>query len=800
MGTIAYMSPEQARGESVDHRSDLFSFGVILYEMASGQRPFKGKSEIESLHSTIAQDPAPLSEIVSSIPAEVERVVRKAMEKEPDRRYQNAADLTTDLKNLKRDLDTGRTSIPSGVSRRPSPWRTRWPILAGIGVSLCLAAGAAFFFYRSGEPTDESTVSPPEERAIAVVGFENLNDPRDSEQLGRMLMGLITTDLTEAGGLTVVSTPKVLAALRQVSPSEGVGFDAAVASDAARVAGAQVMLVGQVGSVGDRLILTAELIDVESGQTLASKREEAASSSELFTLAGAIGAEVRDRLGGAEGVSEGAFDLARALTSSPEAYRQYAAGEIALHQLDWPEAIERFGRAVHEDPTFALAYYRRAFVQGWQGDREGSTASLESGLPHIDRLPKRWQTLYRAYQDYDRGAFDTAYDALTELVQSSTDIPDAYYTLGEILVHGARYQDWRKARELFERALEIDPTYKVVFYHLIECYIHGDDIAAARRLAERYRAESPNDPAVIGAEVHILAAEGRLDEAIAKGEGSSLGVELALVHLEAGNWDRAFTLADEGARSLTGYMAAFALGARAGAQVGRGRLREALHDLEEGAKLWDAITSHGAVQAHVDRALLLEAAGDIEGAVDAARDAIALEPLAFKGTFCLGRILLDAGKNAEAEEVFARLRERRRESHAPASEFWEHLLEAEIELAQGNIPAANHALERASSLAPEYRDFRAERATRGRVRAASRDRAGAIAAYREMLKPSVRSRGESPVDTTLALYELARLEDQAGDQASAGQHYQEFVDRWGDADLPIPAVAEAKERITVLAH
>ena len=800
MGTMAYMSPEQARGHPVDHRSDLFSFGVMLYEMASGERPFKGKSEVESLHATIAQDPLPLSQHTGGIPAEVERVVRKAMEKEPERRYQDAADLAADLRNLKRDLDTGRTSIPSGVDvARGLAWRrSSWAIAAG-GLALVLAAGAAYLYYQRGQPAGESAASPTEARAIAVVGFENLTDPADSEQLGRMLMGLITTDLAEAGGLTVVSTPKVLAALRQISTAENVGFDAAVASEAARTAGAQVMMVGQVGKAGDRLILTAELIDVESGRTLASQQKEAASASELFALAGAIGAEVRERLGsGAESGSDRTFDLAQALTASPEAYRQYVAGELALHQLRWPEAIEHFGRAVNEDFTFALAYYRRAFVQGWQGDREGSTASLESGLPHIDRLPKRWQTLYRAYQDYDRGAFDAAYDALTELVQSSTDIPDAHYTLGEIHVHVARYRDFRKARELFERALEIDPTYKVVFYHLIECYIMGDDIAAARRLAERYRAESPNDPAVIRAEVDILAAEGKIEEAIAKGEESSLGLELAFVHLAAGNWDRAFTLADEGVRSSTGYMTGYALGARAGAQVGRGRLREALDDLEEGAKLWDTLTSSGGARAHVVRALLLEAAGDIEGAVDAARDAIALEPLAFEGTFYLGRILLDAGKSAEAEEAFARLRERRRESHAPAGEFWEHLLQAEIELAKGNILAANHGLERASSLAPEYRHFRAERATLGRVRAASGDRAGAIAAYREMLKPNIRSRSESPVEATLALYELARLEDQAGDVASAREHYQEFLDRWGEADLPIGAVGEARFRLAAL--
>ena len=799
MGTIAYMSPEQARGESVDHRSDLFSFGVILYEMARGERPFKGKSEIESLHSTIAQDPQPLSQRTGGIPTEVERVVRKAMEKEPERRYQDAADLATDLKNLKRDLDTGRTAIPSAITSRPARWHTRWAIVAGIGVAMFLAVGAAYFYFQSGEQTGESASSASENGAIAVVGFENLNDPGDSEQLGRMLMGLITTDLAEAGGLTVVSTPKVLAALRQVSPSESVGFDVAVASDAARVAGAQVMLVGQVGRVGDGLILTAELVDVESGQTLASRREEAASAAELFALAGAIGAEVRERLGSAESDSDRDFDLARALTSSTEAYRQYATGEIALHQMEWPEAIERFGRAIQEDPTFALAYYRQAFVQDWYGDSEAATTALDNGLPHIDRLPPRWQAMYRAYQEYNQGDNDAAYDALTELIASSPDLPDAYYILGEITVHDARYTDFRKAREIFERVLEIDPTYKIVFFHLIQSYIVGEDIAAARRLLERYRAEDPNDPAVTRAEVTLLAAEGRTEEAIAKAEDSSLGFDRATIDLLAGNWERAFTFADEFFRSMPEYEAAIGLNMRGLAQAGRGHLEEALHDLERAAELTrGTIIAPAGARWHVHRALLLEAAGNVDGAVGAARDAIALDPLALEGTFYLGRILLDAGKRAEAEEALARLQEQRRESQSPLSEFWDHLLQAEIELAKGNLPTAQEALDRATSLAPEYRDRVAEGNTRSRIAEASGNLPRAIAAYREMQKPTVQYAWGSPVDRTLALYELARLEDQAGDQASARQHYEDFLDRWGDADLTIPAVAEAKDRLAIL--
>ena len=769
----------------------------MLYEMASGQRPFQGKSELDSLSATISKDPPPLSEIGQDIPAEMERVVRKAMEKEPERRYQDAADLAADLKNLKRDLDTGRATIPSGavttVGRRPP-----WAIAAGVGLAAILIAGAAYFYSR--QAADDTAVSQTTNRAIAVVGFENLNDPTDSDRLGRMLMGLITTDLAESGGLTVVSTPKVLAALRQVSTSEG--FDAAVASEAAKAAGAQVMMVGQIGKAGEKLILTAELIDVESGTTLASQQKEAASASELFALAGAIGAEVRDRLGRAsESGSEGTFDLAQALTSSPEAYRHYAVGEIALHQLRWQDAIESLGRAVKEDPTFALAHYRRAFAQDWYGDTEGARASLERGLPHIDRLPPRWQTMYRAYQDYNKGAEAAAYETLSKLVQSSTDIPDAYYIMGEISVHKARYFDLREARRLFESALDIDPTYKVVFYHLIQCYIAGDDIAAAKRLIERYRAEDPNDTAVANAEVTMLVVEGKVHEAIARAEDSSFGLATrGGLNLLVGNWQLAFTLGDEHFRSRTGFEAGFGLDIRGQAQAGRSRIREAMADFEKAADLTrNTVVTPLGTSFLVKRALLLEAAGDVAGATDAAREAIALDPFAFQGTFYLGRILLDAGKSAEAEEGLARLQELFRESEAPAGEFCEHLLRAEIELARESLAAADNALDRASLLAPEHRNRTAELVTRARIREASGDRAGAIDAYREVLRPTNEWLSGSTVHNTLALYQLARLEDEAGDLASARQHYTEFLDRWGEADVSIPTVAKAKSRMAALA-
>ena len=123
LGTVAYMSPEQARGDEVDHRSDIFSFGVLLYELATGRFPFEGKTAIETLSATLSYDPPPVSDLVDEVPGEAGRIVSKALEKEPQRRYQTADDMVTDFRNLKRDLGTGRVSIPgrdtgTGADRR----------------------------------------------------------------------------------------------------------------------------------------------------------------------------------------------------------------------------------------------------------------------------------------------------------------------------------------------------------------------------------------------------------------------------------------------------------------------------------------------------------------------------------------------------------------------------------------------------------------------------------------------------------------------------------------------------------
>jgi tRNA A-37 threonylcarbamoyl transferase component Bud32 len=207
-GTVAYMSPEQARGEAVDHRSDLFSFGVMLYELASGKLPFKAKSDVETLSAVIVSEPSPLSQVAEEIPPEAERIVRKALEKDPASRYQHADELATDLRNLRRDLESGRASIPSGLtsgvvarSEGASASGRRipgWGLLAG-GL---FAAAVAVLGYTQFGPGDAGgsgggpgngeliqpigseadalpAASEPRRKMVAVLPFENLGAADD---------------------------------------------------------------------------------------------------------------------------------------------------------------------------------------------------------------------------------------------------------------------------------------------------------------------------------------------------------------------------------------------------------------------------------------------------------------------------------------------------------------------------------------------------------------------------------------------------------------------------------------------
>ena len=787
LGTVAYMSPEQARGNQVDARTDLFSLGVMLYEMASGRRPFEGKSDIDSLTATLHSTPQPLGQHDTRIPQETDRIVRKLLEKEPDRRYQHASDLIADLRNLKRDLKTeDRDLVPRSAGTLSGSWSTKGfgRVAAAIVGLMVLAAALAIVVQIGRGPVADDAPSGP--RSIAILGFEHLTDPSDPRQVGRMLMGLITTDLAESGGVSVISTPRVLAALRRFSSDSQRSFDPAVADRAAMATGADLMMVGQIGQVDDSLMLTAELIDVYTGQTTGSFRQEATSESDLFALAGSIASGIRSKIGLEDQSGQRPdFDLAEALTDNPEAYRHFTLGETALHRFEVDDAIEHFNAAIEADPSFALAYLRGAIAMTWHSDASPH-ALLEQGIPYIDRLPSRWQSTYRAYLDFRYSQHAEAWETLDPITRENAPIPDAYYIQGEIASHTSHYYDPKMSRALFERALDIDPRYRVVLFHLADSYVMGRDFAAAERLFRPYLDDDPDDPLVLDHYALIQAARGEMDPAIATLESLIdtdyvRRLRLITIYTASWQWDRVPEVVDRTSNLEVAYAGA--------ALIGSGRFDEGIETIRRSVERGREFPQ---LNADFLRwiALCLEAAGRLEEALATSVNAIEVDPDWTASIYTQGRILLAMNRLDDAEATLEVLSETANRVMTPLAQFWEFLLQAEIELASGDLEAVDKTLHRISALAQEHRQPVAELLSTARYRAASGDDDGALDAYRQLIRPEMNLPWPEIISPIVGLYELGELEAKLGNHDQAARHLGRFLDNWGETGIPIAQQAQ----------
>jgi TolB-like protein/Flp pilus assembly protein TadD len=491
-GTVAYMSPEQAKGKPVDHRTDIFSMGVILFQMASGRLPFRGDSDVESLSATITSEAPPLSEIVGEIPAEAERVVRKALEKDPDSRYQHADDLVADLRNLRRDLDSGRASIPSGirtgpvsgVTQAPPPARTlpRWvlPVAGGLVVLAAAVGGSLWLADRMGprEETDAAAAASASpayadsdaRKKIVVLPFENLGASEDEFFAAGITEELINK-LALVRELGVISRSSAFQYdragknMRQIGDDFGVEYVLEGTVRWARPAGgaSQVRISPQLVRISDDTSLWAGTYD--------------RTMDNIFEIQSEIAGEVIDQLGVVLLDSERSAVDSRP-TENAEAYQAYLRGRQYLARADQSEADQRlavrmFERAVKEDPGFALAYAAlsrsRSALVHWGHERTDEQRRLardaaEQALALAPAAPEAHLAMgyYHYWCNKDYGP------ALEEFAVARKKLPRSSELLVAIAYVERRQGEWDAAVGHLEEAIRLSPTDSTVTQDLAE--------------------------------------------------------------------------------------------------------------------------------------------------------------------------------------------------------------------------------------------------------------------------------------------------------------------------------------------
>jgi serine/threonine protein kinase/Tfp pilus assembly protein PilF len=339
VGTVAYMSPEQARGEELDRRSDLFSFGAVLYEMATGRMAFSGNTSAVMFDAILHKDPTAPVRFNPELPAELERIINKSLEKDQAMRYQNAADLLSDLKRLRRDSSSARVSVasaPQQASSKRSSWKNA---AAAVAAAVVLAALGWFGWKSRGAPNEVSS--------IAVLPFTNQSGSADTEYLSDGITESLINDLSKLPKLAVMSRSSVFHYKgRDVEPQ-------AVAKDLK----VDAVITGRVLQRGDQLVISAELIDARSNRSLWGDRYDRKMSDLVSVqqdISGAIAARLRERLSG-----DAAKPEVQGGTSDPEAYQLYLKGQYYFEKRT-PESLQKardyFNQAIQKDPTYAMAW------------------------------------------------------------------------------------------------------------------------------------------------------------------------------------------------------------------------------------------------------------------------------------------------------------------------------------------------------------------------------------------------------------------------------------------------------------
>ncbi|MCP4683808.1 MAG: protein kinase [bacterium] len=767
MGTWGYMSPEQAAGEPVDNRSDIFSLGVVLYEALTGCQPFLKASEAASLEAVLRTEADSISRIRPDVPLGLQRMVERMIAKSPSDRFQNADDLRVEMKKQQ-----------EGLLRGTDPREVR--------------------------------IESEFDNGVLVMCFRNMLDPGDAESQAEIIANLLITGLSESRDFRVVSSQQVYDILKRLDKDDSPSTDPTLSSQVARTAKARWMILGTLLRTRPTLLLTSQIVEVDTGHIVSAQRLTSHQDEDIFLFTDRL---LRQLFADLPISKSGKCRLDRSVTevttSSQEAYRSYLEGlEYSYRYLD-SEAEKCFELALKHDPTFAMAYYRRARRPACPFREE----LIRKAVEYSDRASRKERLYISAMEARIEGEYGRCLSQLEEIISQYPEEKEALLLLGNL--HRLSLGEVQEGVRYYEEVLRIDPDNIEAYTNLTYAYNTMGEYHLSLQAANKLAELAPDQPNSFDSLGDICSWNGEIDQGL-DAFLRAIEIDERFFHsiwkagilytfkqqfAESQGMFRKLTACDDSDYRACGRMSLGMI------PYCRGKFRDALSALDTGLSSDEMEDYQGYFRAykhllkgkiHLERKDISRAIDDIRSSIELFR---AIDPAVLYPSVTLCQALAIGGDTHGARSVLQEI-ETSLKKHRRGRRSVYHAAAGLVDLSQGQCGSALRNLSKAAEdpLIWEWEGVNRFElfTTLGQAHVMERSYEKAVDLLESIKSEYSLGRLAAAISSAKVHYFLGIAYGESGWKAKAISNFETFLTIWKDADPGVEEIEDARQRLIQL--